>query len=76
LLVDIDKDESEFRIINSTPEANALACNAPRFAANMVPKDVIDLSDGRSIAEFAEEFQRAMTLSATPHDDHDSSDSD
>lgn len=26
----------------------------------MVPKDVIDLSTGKSIAEFAEQFERAM----------------
>ncbi|ORZ25785.1 D123-domain-containing protein [Absidia repens] len=69
---DIENDDPEIRIIESTPEANALNCNAPRFAANMVPKDVIDLSDGRSIAEFAEEFQRAMALSATQQDDDDS----
>ncbi|KAI8342273.1 D123-domain-containing protein [Chlamydoabsidia padenii] len=71
---DTEKDEAEFRIIHSTPEANALACNAPRFAANMVPKDVIDLSDGKSIAEFAEEFQRAMALSVNPYNDQASDD--
>lgn len=26
----------------------------------MIPKDVIDLSSGKSIAEFAEEFEKAM----------------
>ena len=26
----------------------------------MIPKDVIDLSSGKSIAEFAEQFEKAM----------------
>ncbi|KAI9315673.1 D123-domain-containing protein [Dichotomocladium elegans] len=59
-LIHISHDDPEFRIIESAMDAGC--CNAPRFATNMVPKDVIDLSDGRSVAEFAEEFQRAMML--------------
>ncbi|KAI8099474.1 D123-domain-containing protein [Halteromyces radiatus] len=74
LTFDVNNQEPEIRIIASTIEASEIACNAPRFATNMVPKDVIDLSDGRSIAEFAEEFQRAMALSATHLDDTDDSD--
>lgn len=57
---DTEKDEAEIRIIESQIEANRLACNAPKFATNMIPKDVIDLSSGKSIAEFAEEFEKAM----------------
>ncbi|KAG0183660.1 hypothetical protein DFQ28_001455 [Apophysomyces sp. BC1034] len=70
---DVDKQDPEFRIIQSQAEASANACSAPRFATNMVPKDVIDLSDGRSIAEFAEEFQRAMVMSAGGQESDDDS---
>ncbi|KAF7727666.1 hypothetical protein EC973_007324 [Apophysomyces ossiformis] len=66
---DVDKQEPEFRVIQSQAEADANACGAPRFATNMVPKDVIDLSDGKSIAEFAEEFHRVMMLSSSGQDD-------
>lgn len=59
-LVDLDQSQSDIRLIESQAEANSLACNAPKFATNMIPKDVIDLSTGKSIAEFAEEFERAM----------------
>jgi hypothetical protein len=37
----------------------------------MIPQDVIELSSGKSIAEFAEEFQRAMA-----NNQDDDSDSD
>lgn len=41
----------------------------------MVPKDVIDLSNGQSIAEFAEQFQKAMKQTeqdySTDEDDQD-----
>ncbi|KAL0091295.1 cell division cycle protein [Phycomyces blakesleeanus] len=66
--------EPEVRIIESQDEANRNACNAPRFATNMVPKDVIELSDGKSIAAFAEEFQRAMELNGQRNDEDSSSD--
>lgn len=58
--VDLDKQETQIRLVESQAEANSLACNAPKFATNMIPKDVIDLSTGKSIAEFAEEFEKAM----------------
>ncbi|KAI9303859.1 D123-domain-containing protein [Cunninghamella echinulata] len=73
---DTDNQEPEFRIIQSEVEANGLVCNAPRFAANMVPKDVIDLSDGKSIAEFAEDFQRIMALSSQQDDSDSGTDTD
>ncbi|KAI7907667.1 D123-domain-containing protein [Cokeromyces recurvatus] len=57
---DLDTIEPEIRLVESQQEANILSCNAPKFATNMIPKDVIDLSSGKSIAEFAEEFERAM----------------
>ncbi|KAI9249582.1 D123-domain-containing protein [Helicostylum pulchrum] len=57
---DTEKGVSEIRLVESQAEANFRACHAPKFATNMVPKDVIDLSTGKSIAEFAEQFERAM----------------
>ncbi|KAI8979981.1 D123-domain-containing protein [Pilobolus umbonatus] len=63
---------SEFRVIQSQVESNAIACNAPKFATNMVPKDVIDMSNGLSIAEFAQEFERAMVNGAYSDNDSDS----
>ncbi|KAI8647837.1 D123-domain-containing protein [Parasitella parasitica] len=58
--LDVDSDQPQIRLVESQAEANSLACNAPKFATSMIPKDVIDLSSGKSIAEFAEEFERAM----------------
>ncbi|ORX52791.1 D123-domain-containing protein [Hesseltinella vesiculosa] len=65
---DLEKAESDLRVLESPQDANFRQGCAPRFAANMVPKDVIDLSDGRSIAEFAEEFQRAMAMQLNDSD--------
>lgn len=61
-----DDSEAEIRIVE-TQTVNS----APRFATNMVPKDVVDLSDGRTVAEFAEEFQRAMALAGQSDSDSD-----
>ncbi|KAJ8653405.1 hypothetical protein O0I10_010951 [Lichtheimia ornata] len=66
--------EPEFRIIESVVDSRV--CNAPRFATNMVPKDVIDLSDGRTVAEFAEEFERVMKLAGQQEDSSSSEDDD
>lgn len=63
-------------MIESQIEANGLACNAPKFATNMIPKDVIDLSTGKSIAEFAEEFEKAMKKTEAGDFDDDYSSSD
>ncbi|KAG1118869.1 hypothetical protein G6F42_013095 [Rhizopus arrhizus] len=72
---DVDKDQPHIRLVESQAEANSLACNAPKFATNMIPKDVIDLSSGKSIAEFAEEFERAMKKTENgEYSDTDSSD--
>lgn len=74
-LVDVDKDQPHIRLVESQAEANSLACNAPKFATNMIPKDVIDLSSGKSIAEFAEEFEKAMQKTENgEYSDTDSSD--
>lgn len=67
-----DPNEPPFRILQSAAEANAHATCAPRFAINMIPKDIVDLSDGRSVAEFAEEFERAMVLAEAQQRDESS----
>ncbi|KAI9277806.1 D123-domain-containing protein [Sporodiniella umbellata] len=66
---DLDEKQTEIRLIKSEQEANILSCNAPKFATNMVPKDVVDLSNGQSIAEFAEQFERAMKKAEQGYDD-------
>lgn len=65
---DLDQKQAEIRLIESEQEANILSCNAPKFSTNMVPKDVVDLSNGQSIAEFAEEFEKAMKKAEQGYD--------
>ncbi|KAI8580275.1 hypothetical protein K450DRAFT_237687 [Umbelopsis ramanniana AG] len=55
-----DDNNADIRIITSQVEANMRARCAPSFSANMVPKDVVDLSNGQTIAQFAEDFHKAM----------------
>ena len=57
-----DDNNAEMRIITSQVEANMRARCAPSFSSNMVPKDVVDLSNGQSIAQFAENFHKAMEM--------------
>lgn len=68
IIVDLDQKQAEIRLIESEQEANILSCNAPKFSTNMVPKDVVDLSNGQSIAEFAEEFEKAMKKAEQGYD--------
>ncbi|KDN38139.1 D123-domain-containing protein [Tilletiaria anomala UBC 951] len=47
----------KLRVITSHAQAQQAASGAvPKYARNMVPQDVIDASDGQSIAEFAHEW--------------------
>jgi hypothetical protein len=57
-----DDNNAEMRIITSQVEANMRARCAPSFSSNMVPKDVVDLSNGQTIAQFAENFHKAMEM--------------
>jgi hypothetical protein len=45
------------RIINSPSQS---ASSMPPFSHNRYPKDVVDLSDGSSIAEFAKEWSKVL----------------
>jgi hypothetical protein len=67
-----EDNNAEMRIITSQVEANMRARCAPCFSSNMVPKDVVDLSNGQTIAQFAENFHKAMEGQR----DEDSSDED
>jgi len=46
-----------FRVV---PSEAAASQSAPRFSFNRLPKDVVELSDGASIAEFAENWRSAL----------------
>ncbi|PWN92538.1 D123-domain-containing protein [Acaromyces ingoldii] len=60
------------RVLTSRAQAHQAF---PTHARNMVPADVVDLSEGKSIAEFASEWAGAVARGAVPGDG-DSSDSD
>jgi hypothetical protein len=62
------------RVITSQVEANMRARCAPSFSSNMVPKDVVDLSNGQTIAQFAESFHRAMEMQGQEDDTSDDED--
>ena len=47
------------RLINSATEA---AQSMPRYSHNRYPKDVVELSDGKSVAEFARDWQEQMKV--------------
>jgi hypothetical protein len=41
---------------------------APAFSTNMMPVEMLQMSDGRTLAEFAAEWQRAMNADGTASD--------
>ncbi|KAI8367730.1 D123-domain-containing protein [Blakeslea trispora] len=73
---DLDKTQPEMRLVENQAQADALSCHAPKFATNMIPRDVIDLSSGKSIAEFAQEFERAMKKTEEDGNAYDTTDDD
>ncbi|KAL1921832.1 uncharacterized protein VTP21DRAFT_10474 [Calcarisporiella thermophila] len=50
----------EIRFIASHAEANAARCAAAPFSHNRYPSDIVELSDGESIADFARRFHQEM----------------
>lgn len=58
---DPTSSEQLFRVIESPTEA---AQCMPRFSHNRYPKDVVSLSDGKSVAEFAEDWQKSLREAA------------
>lgn len=54
-------DDLLFRVIASPTEA---AQCMPRFSHNRYPKDVVSLSDGKSVAEFAKDWQEELKEAA------------
>ena len=51
------RSDPVFRVL---PSETAASQSAPRFSFNRLPKDVVELSDGASIAEFAKSWQSAL----------------
>ncbi|KAI9102671.1 D123-domain-containing protein [Phlyctochytrium arcticum] len=47
-----------FRIITSNRQASQ--CTYPTYSSSRLPRDTIDLSDGQSIQQFAEDFRRQL----------------
>ncbi|KAI7863908.1 D123-domain-containing protein [Spinellus fusiger] len=68
---DLSTQEPEIRIVPSQAQANVHQGSAPQFATNRIPMEAVALSNGRSIAAFAEEFERAMLLNQQASSDSD-----
>ena len=51
------EDRPAFRVLESEIAASQ---SAPRFSHNRLPKDVVELSDGASIAEFAQNWSKSL----------------
>lgn len=51
-------DPPHFRIIES--QAGASGSAVPAYSTNRLPRDAIDLSNGASIEQFAEDFRRNL----------------
>ncbi|BFZ57865.1 hypothetical protein PYCC9005_004920 [Savitreella phatthalungensis] len=65
-LLTLQGDDVELRLVDE----HAVMASHPQFSAHQVPYDLVDGSDGRTVAEFAEEFQRRLA-SAAIDDAHD-----
>ncbi len=53
-----------FHTIESLSEIHE--ANQPKYASNRLPKEVIDLSNGLMIDDFASQFQKELSLAALP----------
>lgn len=56
LLAFDDQDPVELRLVSKETTFS----NAPQFSAHQVPLDMVDASQGKTVAEFAEEFQTRL----------------
>jgi hypothetical protein len=65
---------SSFRLITSQTEASQ--SRSQPFAVNRYPREVFDLSQGQTIAEFAEQFQRELAIAAAGSDGEESDNGD
>lgn len=59
-----EQDSPVFRVIASEIQASQ---SMPRYSHNRYPKDVVGLSDGASIAAFAEQWRGALQEVGVPH---------
>ncbi|KAI9183412.1 hypothetical protein H9P43_004329 [Blastocladiella emersonii ATCC 22665] len=65
--VDDDDDDAELRVYTSEAQVHdRRTTTAPAFATSRVPLDVVALSEGKSVTEFAVEWERAMALATDP----------
>jgi len=63
-----------FRLITSQTEASQ--SRSQPFAVNRYPREVFDLSQGQTIAEFAEQFQRELAIAAVNSDEEENDNED
>ena len=63
-----------FRLITSQTEASQ--SRSQPFAVNRYPREVFDLSQGQTIAEFAEQFQHELAIIAANSDGEGSDNED
>lgn len=56
-----------FKVVDSAAHPAASRA-APTFSTNMMPVEMLQMSDGRTIAEFAAEWERAMNGAAAASD--------
>jgi len=63
-----------FRLITSQTEASQ--SRSQPFAVNRYPREVFDLSQGQTIAEFAERFQHELSIIADSSEEENDDDDD
>ncbi|PKK75524.1 D123-domain-containing protein [Rhizophagus irregularis] len=63
-----------FRLITSQTEASQ--SRSRPFAVNRYPREIFDLSQGQTIAEFAEQFQRELAIAVSSSDEEENDNED
>eukprot|EP00158_Paraphelidium_tribonemae_P003231 Partr_v1_DN25976_c1_g1_i1_m68296 putative cell division cycle len=66
---DISKTDLDFRIIESPSQAAIYSSQAPRFSTSMLPQEAVLMSQGKTLAEFAQTFRDQMLKSQQPQDE-------
>ncbi|RUP47085.1 D123-domain-containing protein [Jimgerdemannia flammicorona] len=64
-------DRPSLLLIGSQMESNMRSRSGPAFSFNMMAKDLVELGSGRTLAEFAEQFQRAITIAGQESSDEE-----
>lgn len=50
--------------------------SGPAFSINMMPKDLVDMGSGRTVAEFAAQFHQAMSMARQEEESSDEENSE